>query len=58
MKQFTKRLCAFFIILLLLGIYISGCASRAVDEEEGGISGTGNAVNCEDGKYRNQKLCK
>ena len=58
MNQLIKRLSALFILLLLLGMLFSGCASRTIDEEEGGISGTGNAINCEDEKYRKHKLCK
>ena len=58
MIQFTKRISVLVILFLLLGMLFSGCASRTIDEEEGGISGTGNAINCEDEKYRKHKLCK
>lgn len=58
MKIFITKTLVAIMLLLLLGLFFSGCASQATDEEEGGISGTGNAINCEDEKYRKHTLCK
>jgi len=58
MKHIIGKSLALLMVFLLLGLFFSGCASRAIDDEEGGISGTGNAINCQDEKYRKHKLCK
>ena len=58
MNQFIKRLIIYLMFFLFVSLFVFGCASTGSDEEEGGISGTGNAINCEDEKYRKHKLCK
>ncbi|HEY5603919.1 MAG TPA: hypothetical protein VIM41_12485 [Gammaproteobacteria bacterium] len=57
MKSLTKILMVFGTIVFILNMLLAGCASRAIDDEEGGISGTGNAINCADEKYRKHKSC-
>jgi len=58
MKHIVKRLSALIGIPLLLTLLIAGCAATAIDEQEGGITGTGNAIDCEDEKNRKHKACR
>lgn len=51
-----------FYIILFLGV-LTGCATyphshEDKDDDEGGISGTGNKVNCELTKNRNRPECQ
>lgn len=57
MNRRANRFGAILMTILALGAIVSGCATTAVDEQEGGISGTGNAINCTDEKYRKLKMC-
>lgn len=46
-------------ILVLCLIVLSACGCAAVyDEQEGGISGTGNIIDCEEDKNKNDPLCR
>ena len=48
-----------YICLIMLAVLLlSGCGSAPVDDQEGGITGTGNAVLCDDEeRKKKQKLC-
>ena len=58
MKRIVKWISTVLVITLLFGLLLSGCASTAIDEQEGGITGTGNSINCDDEKNRKHKLCR
>ncbi|MGD8570448.1 MAG: hypothetical protein PVJ39_20340 [Gammaproteobacteria bacterium] len=58
MNRFAKNLVLLLLLLLALSSLFSGCGSVPTDDEEAGISGTGNAINCDDPKYRKHKLCR
>lgn len=43
---------------LFIAILLSGCAaSVSMEEQEGGISGTGNSINCSEEKNKKRKEC-
>ena len=44
-------------VLALIGIVAAGCAATPQQEEEGGISGTGNDINCELAKNKKHPSC-
>jgi len=58
MNRIAYRLAAFTVVTVLLGLFIYGCAATGPDDQEGGITGTGNAINCDDEKNRKHKLCR
>lgn len=47
------------IFLLLLAIFLGACASSVTptDEQEGGITGTGNSIDCEDKENKKHEPC-
>lgn len=45
-------------IALLIAIVLAGCATTYKSEEqEGGITGTGNDINCEEERNKKRKEC-
>ena len=50
---FTRAISIFVFIIFLL----SGCASHHIEDDEGGISGTGNDLSCELTKNKNHPRC-
>ena len=45
------------LLVLLVLLYLGGCASAPQNDEEGGISGTGHGINCDDLKQKMGKPC-
>ena len=47
------------LALLFALLLASGCAAiHKADEEEGGISGTGNNIDCADERFKHDKRCQ
>lgn len=47
------------LTLLLTLLLASGCAAiHKADEEEGGISGTGNNIDCADERFKRDERCR
>lgn len=44
-----------YLLVFIIFIYLGGCAVAPLSDEEGGISGTGHGINCDD---LNQKMGK
>lgn len=42
---------------LLIATILAGCASVDIEEPEGGITGTGNNINCEGERNKKRKEC-
>ena len=52
-----KTLIRITLISLIILIWAGGCASVARDEQEGGIAGTGNAINCQEEENKHASSC-
>lgn len=54
-RSYTARLIA---VGLFFAILLSGCAANVrMEEQEGGISGTGNSIDCSDERNKKRKEC-
>lgn len=58
MSRAMKNLLLLLLLLLALSSLFSGCASVPMDDEEAGISGTGNAIDCDNPKNRKLEQCR
>lgn len=47
-----------FIILAFLIISVFGCAAYVEEDQEGGISGTGNQIDCQDERHKDDPRCR
>ena len=57
MRTQRRRSASYFLVLCLIVLTAYGCAA-VHDEQEGGISGTGNVIDCEEDTYKNDPLCR
>jgi len=51
------RSASYILVLCLIVLSAFGCAA-VYDEQEGGISGTGNVIDCEQDRYKNDPVCR
>lgn len=57
MNSIKSSLICIISMLVIISILAAGCAAQRYDDEEGGISGTGNDINCELEKYKKHPSC-
>lgn len=56
MKKQSQKLIKYFLVFIVF-VYLGGCAAVPQSDEEGGISGTGHGINCDDLKQKMGKPC-
>lgn len=47
-----------FAIFMLSSIFLFGCAATVQEDQEGGITGTGNQIDCQDVRNKNDPRCR
>lgn len=53
-----RRLSAHCILVLCLIVLSAGGCAPVYHEQEGGISGTGNVIDCEEDKNKDDPVCR
>lgn len=57
LKRLNRKMITFSLLFALL--LASGCAAiHKENDEEGGISGTGNNIDCADERFKRDKRCR
>lgn len=46
-----------YLLVFIVFLFLGACASAPQNDEEGGISGTGHSINCDDMKQKMGKPC-